>query len=144
MANREIPPERQALYYGGMVVTGIGVLLFLSNFFGDIEQGRAIGGMVLAVAGQGMMAIGRKGLAGSGVILDPQQAREDVEPWSRMTGGTLKDALDEAEIDLGRTLPAEEAADFETKLRKLHQLHQDGILTDEEYAKEKREILDSI
>ena len=45
-----------------------------------------------------MRNIGAKGLAGSGVILDPEQAREDVEPWSRMGGGVLQDALSEVDV----------------------------------------------
>ena len=32
MSKKEISEERKALYYGGMAVTGIGVLLFLSAF----------------------------------------------------------------------------------------------------------------
>ncbi len=144
MAKRQIPPERQALYYGGIALSICGILLFLSNFFGDLEIIRAIGGMVMILVGQFLTAIGRRGLAGAGVLLDPQQEREDVEPWSRMAGGMVKDALDEAGIDLQRTLEPSEAIDFETKLRKLHQLHQDGILTEAEYAKEKREILEAL
>ena len=32
MSKKEISEERKALYYGGMVVSGIGLLLFLSAF----------------------------------------------------------------------------------------------------------------
>jgi hypothetical protein len=39
--------------------------------------------------------IGARGLAGSGVVLDPEKARGDLEPYTRMAGGMLKDALDE-------------------------------------------------
>jgi uncharacterized OB-fold protein len=34
------------------------------------------------------------------MILDPEKARKDLEPYSRMTGGMVKDALDEAHINL--------------------------------------------
>jgi hypothetical protein len=34
-----------------------------------------------------MVGIRRMGLADSGVKLDPEEARGDVEPWVRMTGG---------------------------------------------------------
>jgi len=72
---------RKLLYYGGIVVTGIGFLLFLSNFLGSgISMGAALGGMFLVAAGGFMRSIGAKGLAGSGVILDPERARKDVEP----------------------------------------------------------------
>src|SRR3569623_787411 len=64
---RQIPPERQALYYGGMLLVGIGVLLILSTFipgianFGNFndfagraqsEMARAIGGMILIIIGR--------------------------------------------------------------------------------------------
>lgn len=52
-------------------------------------------GMVLAGVGQGLMRLGRQGVAGSGLLLDPQKARQDLEPWSRMRGGMAADALDE-------------------------------------------------
>ena len=109
------PPEigdgRKLLYYGGMIASGIGLLLFLSVFltFGqnlDPMQGPAM--MQLCRAGRrrdaaddrrpGGAADGRRGLAGSGMILDPQQARKDVEPWTRMAGGMANDALSEVDL----------------------------------------------
>ena len=106
-----ISTERKAVYTAGMVVTGIGVLLFLSFFIGlaanmgDLGPGvgdrmagiaiRPVLGMVLMIAGGAMMTVGAKGLAGSGLILDPDRARRDVEPWSRMAGGVVNDALTE-------------------------------------------------
>jgi hypothetical protein len=111
--NKQLPPERKALYYGGMGLTGVGFLLFISVFFtgaanfGNFdhfeerarsEMFRAITGMVLMMAGGFMMRVGAKGWAGSGVVLDPEKAREDVEPWSRMAGGVAQDALSEVEM----------------------------------------------
>ena len=111
--NKQIPPERKALYYGGMALSGIGALLFLSTFvtfmanFGNFDdfEGRArsggfraLGGMVLIVVGGIMMGVGARGWAGSGIVLDPQRARKDVEPWSRMGGGIVQDALSEVEV----------------------------------------------
>lgn len=142
--NRDVSDARKLAYYGGIAVTLLGVLLFLSNFFGGISEARAIGGMVLIVIGQVVAKLGSHGLAGSGVILDPQQARKDIEPWSRMTGGTIKDALGEVGID-----PSKFAADdedggltFDEKLRRLHSLHEDGILDTAEYERAKQAILD--
>lgn len=86
------------------------------------------------------MGIGRAGLAGSGVVLDPQRAREDLEPWSRMAGGMVKDTLDEAGISLGGSTRNE--PDFADRLRKLHALKEEGILTEEEYQRKKEEILE--
>lgn len=108
MGKRQISSGRKALYYGGMIVMVLGVLLFLSNFFispfAEIGFGRdpmggmafrGIGGMVLIVVGSMMMKIGARGAAGSGLVLDPDQAREDLKPWAQTAGGLVKDALDE-------------------------------------------------
>ena len=161
---RDISEGRQAVYYVGMAMMIIGMLTFISVFvtgamnfgesssFSEFEaEGRssamrAVIGMILIVTGGLLRGIGARGLAGSGVVLDPQQARRDVEPWARMGGGLLKDALDEADVDLSRAqrMSNDQAEDFEQKLRKLHKLHADGILTDEEFAREKREVLDGI
>jgi hypothetical protein len=127
------PPEigdgRKLMYYGGMVASGIGLLVFLSVFltFGqnlDPGQGpammrsfavRAVGGMLLMIAGQGVQRMGARGLAGSGVILDPEQARKDVEPWTRMAGGMANDAL--SEVDLAGRLGGGPAAEPAVKIR---------------------------
>jgi uncharacterized OB-fold protein len=45
--------------------------------------------------------IGARGVAGSGLVLDPDKAREELEPYSRMAGGMVKDALEEADVSLG-------------------------------------------
>ena len=104
-------------YYLGQGLMIIGLLMFASTFvtfimhFGDFtnfneraqsDAMRGFGGMALMFVGGIICGIGAKGLAGSGVKLDPQQAREDLEPYSRMAGGMLKDAVDEAGIDLSR------------------------------------------
>jgi hypothetical protein len=110
--NQDIPQNRKNLYYGGMAVMGVGFALFLSNFCImplSIRDGfpadpggqmfgmaaRAIGGMVLIIAGRIIMTVGARGWAGSGMLLNPPQARKDVEPWARMGGGLLNDALEE-------------------------------------------------
>jgi hypothetical protein len=69
---------------------------------------RGVGGMLLIVLGGIIQGIGAKGLAGSGVILNPEEARQDLEPYSRMAGGMLKDALDEADVHLGEKGEANE------------------------------------
>ena len=35
------------------------------------------------------------------MILDPEKARDELEPYSRMAGGMVKDALNEADIKIG-------------------------------------------
>lgn len=111
--NRDISPERKMLYYSGMACSGFGVLLFCSVFvtgcmnFGNFDNfegeakssmARSLGGMVLMVGGGFLMNLGRHGAAGSGVVLDPRQARKDLEPWNRAAGGMTSDALDEIGI----------------------------------------------
>lgn len=106
---RKISGDRQALYYGGMALTAVGLMVFIGNMLSMSGGLRDMGsmmttaliGMGLMVAGQFMSRIGKAGLAGSGVVLDPEQAREDLEPFSRQGGGMLKDALDEAGLSGG-------------------------------------------
>jgi hypothetical protein len=113
---KHISGERKAAYYLGTVLMGIGGLLFFSVFvtaamnFGDFSNFdvnakssmfRAIGGMALLFVGGIIRSVGAQGLAGSGVVLDPNQARDELEPYSRMAGGMVKDALDEADVQLG-------------------------------------------
>jgi hypothetical protein len=110
---QSISDSRKFLYYGGMAVSVLGLLIFLSLFvffpnpldgpggFGNSMTsfaGRGIVGMVLMIAGQALQRAGKHGLAGAGIVLDPQQARKDVEPWSRMTGGIVNDALEEVDL----------------------------------------------
>ena len=52
-------------------------------------------GMALVIAGSVMTRVGARGAAGSGLVLDPERARRDLEPWSRMAGGVVGDAVDE-------------------------------------------------
>ena len=65
------------------------------------SMARGVGGMALLIIGGFVRGIGARGLAGSGVVLDPEQARRELEPYSRMAGGMVKDALDEADVKLG-------------------------------------------
>ncbi len=159
---RTVSGERRATYYLGIGLMILGFLLFLSIFlstamgmgsgFADnINPGsmviRALVGMGLMFAGRLLMNVGSRGLAGSGVVLDPQQAREDLEPWSRMAGGMAKDALDEANIHLGGAAPTagQAAGDreltFDEKLRRVEQLRKDGLLSEAEYQQKRAEIL---
>ncbi len=113
---RRISQGRKATYYIGGIIMVIGALMFFSTFvtfamhFGDFDNFednarsnaiRAFGGMSLLILGGIIMGVGRRGLAGSGAVLDPKQAREDLEPYSRIAGGMIKDALDESGISLG-------------------------------------------
>jgi hypothetical protein len=115
--SKQISDQRKAAFYLGGAISVLGFLLFMSVFvtvamnFGDFTdfQGqmisftvRGIGGIVLMNIGGFLRMIGKRGLAGSGVILDPEQARDDLEPYSRMAGGMINDALQETDLGVGR------------------------------------------
>jgi hypothetical protein len=114
--SRKISEDRKAAYYVGMLLQIFGGLLFASVFvtftmrFGDFtdfvdrtksEALRAFTGMALMMIGGFIRGVGAKGLAGSGVLLDPERTRQELEPYSRMAGGMVRDAIDEARLDLG-------------------------------------------
>ncbi|MBN1553371.1 MAG: zinc ribbon domain-containing protein [Phycisphaerae bacterium] len=114
--SRKISEKRKAVFYVGTGLMILGAVLFLSVFvtavmhFGDFSHFearakssmfRAFGGMGILILGVILRAIGTLGIAGSGVVLNPQKARQDLEPFSRMAGGVVKDVLDEADVHLG-------------------------------------------
>ena len=122
-----------------MASAGFGFILFMSTFvtgianFGNfddfagqarLEGFRAIGGMILMIVGGIMMNVGARGLAGSGFVLDPEKARKDVEPWSRMGGGVVQDALSEVDVvkKLEDRLDAPEPQ-IKVRCRKCHTLN---------------------
>lgn len=119
----QISQERKSLYTVGLVMQIVGGCLFALPFitvvifmiFAVSSGGQPMGfvavpiafgfgfvGFVLIAGGGFVRMFAAKGKAGSGLVLDPEQARKDVEPWSRMQGGVLKDTLDEAGINLGQ------------------------------------------
>jgi hypothetical protein len=163
MPIRQITPQRKALYRAGQIIAVLGLLSFLSVFvtgalnFGDFTdfEGqvrssalRAVGGMIMILLGMALLTVGAAGAAGSGLNLDPEKAREDLEPWARMQGGLKKAELDEMGIDIPKITAAltgatrAEAESLESRLRGLHALYKDGILSEEEYQREKQELLD--
>lgn len=158
MARRQISPQRKVVFYVGMAMLVVGVLLFLSTFlsaalhFGDFSNFtdrsrsmvlRTVTGAVLAVAGVVLQSIGRAGLAGSGLKLDPEEARRDVEPWARMGGGVVKDVLDEAGISPGGKTEGEGLA-FDEKLRRLQKLRDEGLISEEDFESTKKRILSGV
>lgn len=110
MSNK-ISNERKALYYVGLVLIIIGVGLFMSSFFvgftgmepGFIEGPssfikRPIIGMICMAIGSVLMNIGAKGAAGSGLILDPEKARDDLKPYSTAKGKMINDTVENIDI----------------------------------------------
>jgi hypothetical protein len=111
MSNK-ISEERKALYYIGMILIVIGFILFISNIFtfGNDDmffQGpstfmaRPLVGMICIIIGSILMNIGKKGTAGSGLILDPEKAREDLKPHSIAKGKMINDAIENIDIVKG-------------------------------------------
>ena len=119
---KQISPERKKLYNAGLVMMIVGGCLFALPFLAipiiiivgiasggpggfviivPIAFGAAFIGFGLIAGGGAMRSVAARGTAGSGLILDPEKAREDLEPWTRMGGGMIKDVLEEADIDLG-------------------------------------------
>ena len=109
----QISDGRKGLYYFGGLVQFVGMAMFLSNFlvFGcnmvkgangaEMDPGNFIGsffglgfgGFILIVICGFMRKVGARGLRGSGILLDPQGARQDLKPFSKMAGGMFKDTI---------------------------------------------------
>ena len=59
------------------------------------------------------MNLGAKGAAGSGIILDPDKAREDLSPYSQAAGKMINDVVSEVDllkggkVDPGQDLPGQ-------------------------------------
>jgi hypothetical protein len=113
MMTRVISAERRTVFYLGTGLIALGLILCLSAFviaFSHIDDGNfrptaifvpfLIGMASLGVGGV-LRGIGARGLAGSGMVLDPDKARQELEPFSRMAGGMVKDALGETDLHLG-------------------------------------------
>jgi hypothetical protein len=58
----------------------------------------AVIGMLLIIGGAVVRGIGAKGAAGSGMILDPEKAREDLEPFNRAKGEMINDVLENVDV----------------------------------------------
>jgi hypothetical protein len=122
--SRRISEERRTAYKIGLGMMIAGGVVFASSFLTtlvaiadlsnlDRHFGtcfflfglQGFGGMALLIVGSIIRGVGARGLAGSGVVLDPEKARDDLEPFTRMAGGMAKDVLDEAGIALGGKQP---------------------------------------
>ncbi|MBI1382166.1 MAG: hypothetical protein GC161_13905 [Planctomycetaceae bacterium] len=127
----EISTGRKVAYYAGMGMIALGFVVFLGNMFcassrmddfdamqvgrssRGLNMGAGLFGVVLLIGGGLLVKVGRLGVAGAGVVLEPQQARKDLEPYSRMAGGMLKDALEET----GGVLGAKESVAVRVRCR---------------------------
>jgi hypothetical protein len=101
----KISKERKATYYIGLVMMVIGLILFFSVFvsvavsmanptsFSIPPFQNGIFGFILTAAGGVVMSIGAKGAAGSGLLLDPEKAREDLKPFNEARGEMINDVI---------------------------------------------------
>jgi hypothetical protein len=122
---KEISEDRKKLYNAGLVMMIVGGCLFalpflaiplvmITSLIGGIPGSFPRGIVAVPIAfffafigfgliggGGAMRTIAARGKAGSGLVLDPEQAREDLKPWTGLAGGMVKDTLEEADIHLG-------------------------------------------
>jgi hypothetical protein len=135
----KISKERKATYYVGIGLVVIGFLLFISVFFfaagfmnDPFSSGRtppfsnAVIGMVLIIAGSLIMTIGAKGAAGSGLLLDPEKAREDLKPFNESKGKMINDVISNIDVVDRITRPQEEKEVIKIRCRSC------GVLNDED------------
>ena len=118
----KIPKERKITYYIGIGMMVLGFILFLSVFFAGFNfmnnpEGvfhsfkNAPIGMVLIIIGAILMNIGAKGAAGSGLLLDPDKAREDLKPFNEAKGEIINDVISNIDV-VGQMTKAHEQKDI--------------------------------
>ena len=109
----KISSERKGVYQLGQGLSLLGAVLFAIPFFAvigamisrdppgaglPIAFGVGFVGFIVIAIGASLMNVGRQGVAGSGLVLDPDRARKDLEPWNRAAGGMVNDTLSEVEV----------------------------------------------
>lgn len=118
----KISNERKITYYIGMGMMILGFILFISVFFsvfsfmgepslsGSVMMdpymdgssapsfANSIIGMILMIAGAIVMNIGKRGAAGSGIILDPEKQREDLKPFNEAKGEMINDVISNIDV----------------------------------------------
>jgi hypothetical protein len=112
-----ISRRRKIAYYSGIIMGATGLIMVLSTFaisvsaISSMSSARGgktdmpgtielfgvlvLGGMALIISGNVVRRIGARGLAGSGITLDPDQARQDLKPYATMAGGMIQDVVSE-------------------------------------------------
>jgi len=135
----KITKERKVTYYIGIGMIVLGFILFISVFFNVASLMNdpfgsssspsfmnSVLGMVLMIAGAIVMNIGAKGAAGSGLLLDPDKAREDLKPFNEAKGGMINDVISNIDVIDKITKPHEENEVIKIKCRSC------GSLNDED------------
>ena len=122
--------ERKVTYYIGIGMMVFGFILFISVFFQVANLMRdpfttnklpsftnPIIGFILIAIGRIVSRIGAKGAAGSGMILDPDKAREDLKPFNEVKGQMLNDVISNIDAVNNITKPAENKEIIKVKCR---------------------------
>ena len=60
---------------------------------GHASFANSVIGIILIIIGSVVMSIGARGPAGSGLLLDPKKAREDLKPFSEAKGEMINDVI---------------------------------------------------
>ena len=142
--------ERKVTYYIGMGLMIIGFILFISVFFQFASFSNdpftmskppsfmnPIIGIILIAIGGIVSNIGAKGAAGSGMILDPDQAREDLKPFNEAKGQMLNDVISNIDAVNNITKPSENKEIIKIKCRSCGTLNEE----DAKFCKSCGEIL---
>ncbi|MFO1052948.1 MAG: zinc ribbon domain-containing protein [Planctomycetota bacterium] len=140
MSGRQrISGQRQGVFIVGTVLMALGGIGVLVCFVGFATSGfRAVGGPpqfgssgvenpfswwlgvlfsgIALTIGRALRTLGARGIAGSGLVLDPERARRDLEPFARMGGGMVRDALEETGL-VGQDAPTAEPKGETVKIR---------------------------
>jgi hypothetical protein len=107
----KLKSSRKVTYYIGLGIIVLGIIsffipfLYTSGFMSNsfIEAGippfaNSVIGIILIAVGSLVKEIGAKGTAGSGLLLDPDKAREDLKPFNEAKGGMINDVIRNIDI----------------------------------------------
>ena len=131
----KLTKERKVTYYIGTGMVVIGFILFISIFFSIANSmnnpfgihnpsfANPIIGMVLMIAGAVVQNIGAKGAAGSGLILDPEKAREDLKPFNEARGKMINDTISNIDVIENITKPYEKQEVIKIRCRSCETLN---------------------
>jgi hypothetical protein len=133
----KIPQGRKVTYYIGIGIMILGFILFFSVFFSAAKMTNdpfsmmngfppfqnAVIGIILIPVGAGVMNIGARGAAGSGLLLDPDKAREDLKPFNEAKGGMINDVISNIDAVDRLTTPHEEKEVIKIRCRNCQSLN---------------------
>jgi hypothetical protein len=145
----KITKQRKITYYIGIGMAIVGFILFISVFF---SVGRSMNdpfgqnqppsfsnsviGLVLIIAGFIIMNIGARGAAGSGLLLDPEKAREDLKPFNEAKGGMINDVISNIDIVGNLTKPQENKEVIKIRCKSCKSLNEEDAKFCKECGKE--------